>query len=76
MTDGLNMKERSRISKELHQRGIRRRKLRGGREESSALLRLADAMAGFIRDYEEGKPYAEEFYRRLSELNIITKLEA
>jgi len=74
MVDGLNEKERSRISKRLSQRGIRKRKLRSVRDESSALLRLADTMAGFIRDYEDGKPYVQELYRRFLSRRIITKL--
>jgi len=72
--DGLNEKERNRVAKELRVRGIERRKLRGGRDESSELLRLADAMAGFIRDYEDGKPYAQDLYRRFANRNIITQL--
>ncbi|MBI1924516.1 DUF3800 domain-containing protein [Candidatus Poribacteria bacterium] len=72
--DGLNEKERNRIARGLRQRGIRRQKLRGGREESSALLRLADAMAGFIGDYEEGESYAQDLYRRFTSQHIITKL--
>lgn len=75
MVDGLNEKERGRVSKGLHQRGIRRRKLRGGRDESNPLLRLADSMAGFIRDYEEGKLYTQGLYPRFSHQQIITKLK-
>lgn len=74
--DGLQEKEREQISKTLHQRGIKRRKLRGGKEESSALLRLVDIMAGFIRDYEEGKSYVQELYHHFSNQRIITKLSA
>ena len=76
MIDGLNDKERGRISRGLAQRGIRRRKLRGRRDESSSLLRLADSMAGFIRDYEEGNRYAQDLYRRFENQRIITKLQA
>lgn len=75
MIDGLNEKERGRVSKGLYQRGIRRRKLRGGRDESTSLLRLADSMAGFIRDYEEGKLYTQELYPRFSHQQIITRLK-
>jgi hypothetical protein len=74
MIDGLNAKERGRVSRGLHERGIKRRKLIGGRDESSALLRLADAMAGFLRDYEEGQPYAHDLYHRFVGQHIMTKL--
>ncbi len=76
MVDGLKDKDKPRISKTLQRRGIRRRKLRGGKEQNSALLRLADAMAGFIRDYEEGQPYTQDLYRRFVNQRIVTKLEA
>jgi hypothetical protein len=36
---------------------------------------LADSMAGFIRDYEEGKLYSQELYPRFSHQQIITRLE-
>ena len=74
MIDGLNAKERSLILKGLREMGIKQRKLVGGRDESHALLRLADAMAGFIRDHEEGQPYAQDLYRRFTDQHIITKL--
>ena len=74
MVDGLKDKERSLISKTLQQRGIKRRKLRSGRDESNTLLRLADAMAGFIRDYEEGERYTQNLYAQFSNQRIITKL--
>lgn len=74
MIDGLNAKERGRVSKGLKERGIKRRKLIGGRDESSALLRLADAMAGFLRDYEEGQSYVQDLYRQFVGSRIITKL--
>jgi hypothetical protein len=74
--DGLKDKERSQISRTLQRHGIKRRKLRGGREERNVFLRLVDIMAGFIRDYEEGKSYAQEIYRRFENQHIITKLQA
>lgn len=45
-------------------------KVRGVRDESHVLIRLADAIAGFIREYEEGNEYA----RRLYELGIKNKV--
>ncbi len=45
--------------------GVRRlhvavEKVHGMKDESNSLIRLADAVAGFVRDYFEGQPYAEE----------------
>jgi hypothetical protein len=45
----------------LRQLRIRVRKVRGMKDESSPLLRVADAICGFIRDYMEGQEYTKEF---------------
>jgi len=49
-------------------------KVRGIKEESDALIRLADALAGFVRDYLEGEPYAQELYWFLHAERVIKKL--
>lgn len=76
LVDALNERERRRMAKGLREQGVRRKRIRGGRDESSALLRLADAMAGFIRDYEEGKNYAQGLYHGFVNQGIIFKLVA
>lgn len=53
---------------------IRVKKVRGGREQSDPLLRLADAMAGFIRDALEGHAYAQDLYRRAIAQGMIQEL--
>lgn len=75
MIDGLNEKERTRVTRGLRQLGVKYKKVRGARDESSALLRLADAFAGFLRDAEEGKDYTKEFFGRFVGRNIMRKLE-
>lgn len=65
LVDGLNRKERDRVARGLRRSGIRYRSLRGIRDEADSLIRLADGLAGFLRDYEEGMPYAVDLYRRL-----------
>jgi len=72
--DGLNKKECQRMTRGLHQLRIKYRKVRGIKDESSPLVRLADALAGFLRDYEEGRQYAKELYGRLPD-QLLTKLE-
>jgi hypothetical protein len=37
-------------------------KVRGLRDESDAFIRLADAMAGFVRDWIEGEADLERLY--------------
>jgi hypothetical protein len=41
------------------------RKATGGRDESEPLLRLADALAGFLGDVQKGKPYAAAWWGSL-----------
>jgi len=48
--DGLSGVEVRRFAKGLRQLNIQVRKVRGARDESDPSIRLADAMAGFIRD--------------------------
>ncbi len=52
--DGLRRGEARQAAMGLRRIRVPVRKVRGAREESNALVRLADAMAGFIRDAEEG----------------------
>lgn len=54
--DGLRRGEARQAAVGLRRIRVPVRKVRGAREESNALVRLADAMAGFIRDAEEGTP--------------------
>ena len=60
--DGLRRSERHDVAVGLRQAGIPVKKVRGARDQSSSLVRLADAMAGFIRDAEE---CVTEFAERL-----------
>lgn len=39
----------------------------GARDESDALIRLADSMAGFIRDAIKGTPYAIDLFKAVEE---------
>lgn len=53
--DGLNKRVEERIAASLRKAGIKIRKVRGERDESNALLRLSDALAGGIREAKEVK---------------------
>ena len=68
--DGLQKAEVTVVSAKLRKIGVSTEKVRGVRDESHALIRLADVIAGFIREYEEGNEYA----RRLYELGIKNKV--
>jgi len=51
--DGLNQKVGERIAVALRNEGIKTRKVKGEKDENSALLRLTDALAGSIREAKE-----------------------
>lgn len=61
--DGLQKSEVMGVSAKLRKIGVRTEKVRGVRDESHVLIRLADAIAGFIRDYREGHEYAIALYQ-------------
>ena len=63
--DGLTKKDTEKVKKDLKSLKIRYDAIRGMKDEQSAFLRLADCMAGFIRDYREKKPYADELFKVL-----------
>lgn len=50
---------------------IRYKTIRGMKDEQSVFLRLADSMAGFVRDYIEQKPYAKKFFDRLEKQAML-----
>jgi Protein of unknown function (DUF3800) len=61
--DGLSESKIPLFSAELRKLGISTEKVRGPRDESDAIIRLADAIAGFTREYIEGAVYAQDLYR-------------
>lgn len=72
--DGLRKTEITAVVRFLSAESIKRRKVKGLRDESSAYIRLADALAGFFRDYEEGKPYTKELFQLFSTRTFVQKL--
>ena len=71
--DGLRKTEITQVVKFLSMEGIKRRKVKGMRDESSAYIRLADALAGFFRDYEEGDSYTKELFQLFSARAFVKK---
>jgi hypothetical protein len=61
VVDGLHGVERQRFAVSLRRRGIRTEKVRGAEEQRDPLVRLADALCGFLRDADGGR----EAYQRL-----------
>lgn len=56
--DGLGKTERFRIAHELRRKGVRVDTMRGPKDENDPFIRLADALAGLVRDAWEGEEYA------------------
>ncbi len=75
IVDGLNKVERQLVSRRLKALGVGRKKVRGARFRSDAFIRLADALAGFLRDYEEGQPHAKRLFEYLGRSVIIKKIK-
>ena len=74
LIDGLNNKEREVVRLELKKLRIKYRKIRGIKDEQSVFLRLADTMAGFLRDSTEGENYTKPFVKFLQGYKIITQV--
>jgi len=72
--DGLNRSERQRFAAGLRRLNIKIRKVRGVRDESEVFIRLADAMAGFVRDCLEGSPIMKDLYRRAEKEGLIERV--
>lgn len=73
--DGLNEKERQRVARGLRQLRIKYGKVRGSRDEASPLIRLADALAGFLRDREEKQNYTQVIFEHFISKHFLTKIE-
>lgn len=69
--DGLNDKEREKVGNDLKKLKIKYRKIRGMKDEKSIFLRLADAMAGFLREVKEKESYTKPFMKKLTDAGIV-----
>ena len=74
VVDGLDKQERQQIAKRLKQAAVVYRKVRGARDEGSAWIRLADAIAGFSRHAYENKPYTLNLYHEMQQRGFLIQL--
>lgn len=72
--DGLNRSERKRFAAGLRKLRVKIKKVRGLKNESEPLIRLADTIAGFLRDYIEGQSYTKELYNFAVSAKIISEI--
>jgi hypothetical protein len=75
IVDGLRRGQVKRFASGLRQLGIRVRKVRGIRDESDALIQLADSIAGFVRDAIEGEAYAQPLYQEATMRGVIREIK-
>ncbi len=61
--DGLQKSEVKKVATGLRRIGVHTEKVRGLRDESDEFIRLTDAIAGLIRENEEGIKYAKKLYK-------------
>lgn len=54
--DGLSKAVAIRMGSDFRKLGVRTRRVIGKKDEASAIIRLADAIAGLMREAEEGRP--------------------
>jgi len=72
--DGLKRTERHRFAAGLRRLKVKVRKVRGIREQSDEFIRLADAVAGFVRDSLEGDQIMEPLYQKAEQNRVIRKI--
>lgn len=53
---------------------IKYRKIRGIKDEQNVFIRLADTMAGFLRDMTEKQSYTNIFTKKLIKNNIVANI--
>ena len=68
--DGLSYKAGKRVGSALRRAGIKIRKVRGEKDESNALLRLTDMVAGLLRESSYNK-----LAQKLEKAKVINELE-
>jgi hypothetical protein len=74
LIDGFNKHDCIVVGSRLRARRVLIEKVRGLRDESDEFIRLADAIAGFVRDARDGKKYAQELYKEAVRNGFIEEL--
>ena len=73
--DALRRTEQAKVKRLLKRHGLHVEKVRGLRDEGDAIIRLADAVAGLVREAEEGRVEWILLRNRLEKQEILTKVE-
>ena len=73
--DGLSKTERRIVADGLRKLRVKVRKVRGVKDEADALIRLADAIAGFVRDCHEGDQELQPLLTQALQAKIIEEIK-
>lgn len=71
LVDGLKKTERLQFAAGLRKLNVKTRKVRGVKDESDELARLADALAGFVRNAIEENPTMKKIYTKAFKKKVI-----
>ncbi|HEY5668109.1 MAG TPA: DUF3800 domain-containing protein [Candidatus Saccharimonadales bacterium] len=72
--DGLSKTAGARMASEFRKLGVKPRKIVGKKDESSAVIRLADAIAGLVREAHEGRPEYQRLKVKMKRTKILREL--
>ena len=73
--DALHKSKRKLAGAELRKLGVKTTLIKGKRDDSSPLLRLADSIAGFVRNGIEKHPDYTSVFKECVKIGLINKLE-
>jgi len=62
------------VGLQLRRSGVRAKKVRGLKDEADALIRLADAVCGFVRGATEGQPAMRVLFERGMQTGVLRDL--
>lgn len=74
MIDDLNQKVAQRVGVAFRKAGIYIRRVRGQKDESNAILRLADSLAGVIRETDEGSKHYKQLTATLEKEELLSEV--
>ncbi len=75
LIDGLPRTQERLVGGQLRRLGVRTKKVRGvKKDENDALIRLADAVCGFVRAALEGQPAMQKLFERGIQAGVIKNL--
>jgi len=74
LIDGLPRSLERMVGLQLRRLGIRAKKVRGLKDESDALIRLADAVCGLVRGATEGQPAMRALFERGIQTEVLRDL--